>query len=257
MDLEAYRVADFAYPWGLIMRRILCATFAIVGFASVSSAADLPVKAPVYRAPVAVSHTWTGCYLGGNAGYGWARVNWYDPQFLADTGSNTSNGAVAGGQIGCDYQTGNIVVGVQGMLDWANMDGSHIYSLGSPFYTDHTKVSWFATLTGRIGYAVLPAALIYAKGGAAWVADTFTETCPAAGCPGEAKSTRSGWTLGGGLEYRFHPNWSVFVEYNYMDFGRRRSTITYVNQTTFNYDIKQEMQTVLVGLNYRFGGGMF
>jgi len=141
------------------------------------------------------------------------------------------------------------------MFDWANLDGSHVYSLGAPFYTDHTKVSWLATLTGRMGYAVHPAALIYVRGGAAWVRDTFTETCPAPGCPGEAKSTRSGWTLGGGIEYRFQPNWSVFVEYAYMDFGRRRSTITYADLTTFNYDIKQDVQTVLFGINYRFGGG--
>jgi len=140
------------------------------------------------------------------------------------------------------------------MRDWASLDGSHPYA-SDPFYTDHSKVTSFATLTGRLGYAVQPASLLYVKGGAAWVRDKFTETCSDSSiCPGSAKSSRTGWTIGGGWEYRFAPSWSAFVEYNYMDFGRKTSTLVYTDGSIYDYDIKQNVQTFLVGVNYRFGG---
>jgi outer membrane immunogenic protein len=238
------------------MKRVL-SMFAVAAISAagmgLASAADLPVKAPVRSVAAPVS-TWTGCYVGVNGGYGWAHKNWHDFNPYADQGSSTSTGGAFGGQLGCDYQTGAFVFGVQGMWDWASLDGSHPYA-SDPFYTDHSKVTSFATLTGRLGYAVQPASLLYVKGGAAWVRDKFTETCSDASyCPGTAKATRTGWTVGGGLEYRFAPSWSAFVEYNYMDFGRKTSRLIYVDGSPYDYDIKQNVQTLLVGINYRFGG---
>ena len=51
----------------------------------------------------------------------------------------------------------------------------------------------------------------------------------------------------------FLPGWSAFVEYDYMDFGRKTSTLFYNNQTTYDYAIRQDVQQVLVGLNWRWG----
>jgi outer membrane immunogenic protein len=200
--------------------------------------------------------SWTGCYLGGNAGLAAAHNSWFDPQLTFDNGNNSSTGAAAGGQIGCDYQSGNFVFGAQAMFDWANLKGSHLYT-GDPRFTDSNRASWLATLTGRIGYAVQPAILMYLKGGAAFVRNTFTEDCDVsvgAGCPGEAKTTRAGWIAGGGVEYRLAPMWSVFVEYNYMDLGTRTSTLVYTDASLYDYTIKQTTQAVLFGVNYRFGG---
>jgi outer membrane immunogenic protein len=206
-------------------------------------------KAPLAPAPVT---SWTGCYLGANVGYGWSHVDWYDPQAGGDVGSDTSNGVVGGGQAGCDYQSGNFVVGIQDMFDGADVSGSHPYT-GAPIFTDHSRLSWFDTLTGRLGYTPIQSALFYVKGGAAWAHDRFTETCTVAGngCPGEANPTRSGWTAGAGLEYMLAPQWSVLLEYDFMGFGRRTSTLNYVDGTTYNYNIQQDVQTLLVGLNYR------
>ena len=97
-----------------MMHRVQCALLAAVaaiGLASAASADDMPDQARPVVAPVA---NWTGCYIGANAGYGWARKDWVDAG--APVGSNTSAGGLFGGQIGCDYQfASNWVVGGQGM----------------------------------------------------------------------------------------------------------------------------------------------
>jgi outer membrane immunogenic protein len=115
-------------------------------------------------------------------------------------------------------------------------------------------------LTGRIGYTVQPTLLLYLKGGAAWVRTNHDECClpiiPLVPFDdGFASVTRSGWTVGAGLEYMFQPNWSVFVEYDYIGLGERGVTFTPTGPTTgpFVYDIRQNVQMVLVGINLRFG----
>ena len=93
------------------------------------------------------------------------------------------------------------------------------------------NTDWFATLTGRVGYAIVPQALLYVKGGAAWARATYSDVDPSgttyAPFSGQASATPSGWTIGGGTEYAFRPNWSVFVEYDYIDLGSRNVALTY------------------------------
>ncbi len=249
------------------VRKLLLACFGCVAVlaGSPAHAADLGTR-PVYKAPPPIAPlpllSWTGCYLGANVGFGWAPKRWSDDGI--EFASHTATGVVGGGQIGCDYQTGPWVFGIQGMFDGSGMKGDSHRVLGAlgPNVTDETRVPWFATLTGRIGYSVGPMFLVYAKGGAAWVRDRHDECClpPApvvARDDGFARVTRSGWTVGGGLEYMFLPSWSVFLEYDFLGFGTRSVTFAPTGPTTgpFAYDIRQNVQTVLVGLNYRFGWG--
>jgi outer membrane immunogenic protein len=186
---------------------VCAAVFVALGVTS-AAAADLPVKAPVYKAPVAVAPSWTGCYLGGNVGYGWAPTKWNDNGI--EFASHTTDGVVGGGQIGCDYQSGSWVFGIQGMFDAAGMKGSSANLFLDPAggVIDSTKISWFATLTGRIGYTVEPMTLLYVKGGVAWVHSKFTECCQPTVTitdtlgpleDGVADVTRTGWTIGAGL----------------------------------------------------------
>ncbi|MBX9778617.1 MAG: outer membrane beta-barrel protein [Xanthobacteraceae bacterium] len=217
-----------------------------------ASAADLARRAPVVKAPVApvVPSTWTGCYLGGNVGYGRAKAKYFRPSDGANDGFHTADGFVGGGQIGCDYQfAGNFVIGVQGMGNWANLNGSHSALLAP--WTEATDTSWFATATGRLGVTLAPSWLVYVKGGAAWMQNEYTRTLNNGGVVLSAKSNRSGWTVGGGLEWMFAPNWSVFAEYNFMDFGTKRVAFT---PGVFAQNIDERLEVVLVGINYRFTG---
>jgi outer membrane immunogenic protein len=108
-----------------------------------------------------------------------------------------------------------------------------------------------------LGYLFVPQVLGYVKGGGAWT-NTSTQlfgTIPTTFLSEFASSDRTGWTIGGGVEWMFAPHWSVFAEYNYMDFGRQDIAFTAgpgtiglpsVNSTHLT------MQTALVGVNYKF-----
>src|SRR4029079_19686634 len=105
------------------MKRLL---FALVATATVgiapALAADLPVKAPMMKAAV---YNWTGCFIGGNAGGGRAREDYEDPLAVPTwLGGHGASGLVGGGQIGCDFQTGTWVFGVQGLWNAANLSAS-------------------------------------------------------------------------------------------------------------------------------------
>ena len=66
-------------------------------------------------------------------------------------------------------------------------------------------------------------ALSYVKGGAAWTNNNDYLLHQPNGRLSESASfnTNTGWAVGGGLEWMFAPGWSVFGEYNYMDFGTK------------------------------------
>jgi outer membrane immunogenic protein len=241
--------------------------FAALLTASGAMAADLAArpytKAPAMIAPV---YSWTGCYVGGNIGYGWSPTKWTDNG--VEFTSHNADGVVGGGQVGCDYQSGPWVFGIQGMFDAADMKGRGVNRFLDPTgrVIDESKFSWLATLTGRLGYTVQPATLLYVKGGAAWARANFKECCeptvvvfdglgPLA--DGIADKTRSGWMVGAGLEHMFSPNWSAFIEYDYIGLGRETVRFSPINGAPgpFTYQIDQNIHTVLVGLNYRFGLG--
>ena len=119
-------------------------------------------------------------------------------------------------------------------------------------------------VTGRIGVA-FDRALIYAKGGIAFAdEDHFigfngqpfgAPSNPDTNRPG---NTRTGWTLGAGLEWALWDNWSAKVEYNFMDFGTDNVAFTYraggsAPGLVERWDIDQQVHVVKLGINYRFG----
>jgi outer membrane immunogenic protein len=233
---------------------------AVIGLAAgQASAADLqrraaPAYVPQAAPPIA---TWTGCYIGGNVGgiFGNAKAD-----FGSGDRSSDNSGFAGGGQIGCDYQyTGGWVIGFRNMFDGASLsrDRTVRFSTG-----DHATVSlkndWFDTLTGRIGYSFAPSWLLYGQGGAVWAKNSADVTFNGSDIGGLSK-TRTGWTAGGGVEWMFAPNWSAFLEGNYMDFGSNDRRITTPLLTACAsgcaFNTKATAATVLVGLNYRFNWG--
>jgi outer membrane immunogenic protein len=232
------------------MKHILLATVAVAALGSASAlAADLPQRPAYKAAPVMVvpPPTWTGCYIGGNIGgaFGNASAN-----AGASEVSGDGSGFAGGGQIGCDYQfAGGFVIGFRDMFDGTSNKKSGTFA-GGPLVGDVANYNnqWFDTLTGRIGYAVAPAWLVYFQGGAAWVHTSTNITNPAGVQIGQGSNSGTGWTIGGGAEWMFAPHWSTFLEYNYMDSGNT----TYATITGNSITAKATQSTVLVGLNYHF-----
>ena len=228
------------------------------GGAQVASAADMAVKARPMAPPVAFS--WTGCYVGGNVGGLWGRKDWNDTATGIFDGSNDTSGWLAGGQVGCNYQTGAWVFGIQGDYDWTNANHRDVTFVPSSFAAGtllESQMRGLASVTGRVGYS-WDRFLGYVKGGGAWVRDNYAQYSAAGIQLDTASETRSGWTVGVGGEYAFAPNWSAFVEYDYYGFGTRTVPFTFVSTGAFSYneDIRQTINVVKIGVNWRFTGGM-
>jgi outer membrane immunogenic protein len=238
------------------MRRGLLALVGLAGAAMLSGgaiAADM--GRPVYKAPPAgalpVAYDWTGFYIGGHVGYGWADKDWRDAFGLATT--HTADGFLGGGQVGFNYQINQFVLGVEGDISWANLNGNStaVFGLAAPVTQSfNSEVDWTSTLTGRLGIAI-DRWLVYGKGGVAWAGDRYATNRYTFPASVEISDTRWGWTAGAGVEYAFAPNWSAKLEYNYMDFGTKAYSFAPGTST----DIDQQIHAVKFGINYKFGGG--
>ena len=228
------------------------ATFGI-GVWQTASAADLP-RRPEYQAPAVVApvQSWTGCYIGGNIGAAWGSAK-IENATGAGSITPSNNGFIVGGQIGCDYQAGAWVFGIRNLGDWSNLDKRSGIA-GGPFngYSVATKSNWVDLLTVRAGYAMGPAWLLYFQGGGAARNSDVQLFNPAGTQLGEVSKTRTGWTIGAGSEYKFAPNWSVFLEYNYADFGTNGVSISVPAVGTFSGNVETNAHIVLTGVNWRF-----
>jgi len=233
--------------------------------ASQATAADLPRKAPAY-VPPPPPMTWTGCYLGVNVGAARGRFE-LDGPFGGSASRNGDWGFAGGGQIGCDYQFAGsgFVIGFRNMFDGTTNHRSRDFTITTPggTATGHAELKnrWFDALTGRIGYSFASPWLVYFQGGGVWsrVEANIAVITPAAGVfSGSSSDTKTGWTIGGGGEYRFAPNWSAFIEGNYYDFGSRDRVVFTPAATACVagclFSGKTTAVSVLAGVNYRFTG---
>jgi len=237
------------------MKKLFLASIAMVALSAGGSAlaADMPVKArPV---PPPAVYSWTGCYGGGFVGYGWGKsqhrsldpreepgffqafpfvdVSEGDFQRRGDiTPSFDMSGALGGFNVGCQYQFGWWLIGVEG--DWAatNKDGQAFnnflgYNAGAPgddfhFFVSQTTERWMATARLRLGWAA-DKWLFFVTGGAAWSGvevTVFDPVVPAT--TAHHKKTLTGWTVGAGYEYALGYGWSWKSEFLYVDYGWTR-----------------------------------
>lgn len=246
----------------------LASIISVVGVGA-ASAADMAVKARPMPAPPVMTYNWTGCYIGGNVGGGWAKTDQDQIGKVAGTvinpsnpfGSSTGSNVIGGAQIGCDYQfAGNWVVGVQGMFDFGNLNSQHTLPAFPAFYSTNSTKDIF-TVTGRVGYLFTPAVLGYVKGGGAFARidyNIYGFGPPVFLSESANGVNRSGWTVGGGMEWMFAPGWSVFGEFNYMDFGRKNISFVQAPGTIGTADVvrtRLQVEQFLVGVNYKFNFG--
>jgi len=253
-----------------IFLKLTAATSLSMAAASIAAAADLRVvKAPVIAPPAA--YDWTGFYLGGNLGYSVGR-NHSSETFTTAAGPAGSSqsftlspaGALGGGQIGYNWQAArNWVFGVEGDWQWTGQKDSVCISFCVPGIISLSvdqKLSWIATLRGRIGYAH-DGWLWYATGGAAWgrvtESDELFFTIPRAGT---FSHTKGGWTIGGGVETALAGTWTAKLEYLYVDLGSTTDVLTNIptpGGTATETITKQVRDHIIrLGLNYRFGGSV-
>jgi outer membrane immunogenic protein len=214
-----------------------------------AQAADMPRTnpAPSYKAPVEAPFSWTGFYFGLNGGYAWGRSSWSDPLFTPGSGSFNTSGGLLGGQLGYNWQTGSVVLGIETDADWANIKGSTA-GLGGVCLADgagvcQTKQDWFGTTRGRIGYAfgrLMP----YVTAGAAYGDIKALEGT------GNATQTKFGWTAGGGVEYSLDHNWSAKLEYLHIDLGT--ATLFSAAAGTPSLSVPVTDDLVRAGINYHW-----
>jgi outer membrane immunogenic protein len=249
---------------------------------STAHAADMsmPMKAPA--APV---YQWTGCYVGGNVGAGTSGTNFgtvVDPgtylgaadaaTVSADgSGSRNNLGVPAGGQLGCNWQTGTFVLGIEGDFDYFhsnpninNNTAATGISLanGSPVtITQSLTTNYLATIRPRFGIAA-DRNLAYITGGVAFTTVNYAETysdgnaAPGPGA-GTASTSRSliGWTAGTGWEYAFADHWTVRAEYLIAGFPTTDALGTIVapgGTNTLHGSADLLVQLLRAGVNFKF-----
>ncbi|QWG22032.1 porin family protein [Bradyrhizobium sediminis] len=251
-----------------------------LGGAHIASAADMPVKAPM-----AAVWSWTGFYIGGNVGYGWGNGDlslvpgpgWAafgnpatDPGYLVANGSPNLKlrGALGGAQVGYNFQLNNFVLGAEADFSFAGIDGGRTTGFIAPppgalidnrAFNESDRLQWLATFRGRLGYAA-QSFLIYATGGLAVGRHEFSQTIFNAGNfntnAGSVNTTKTGWTVGGGVEAKLAGNWTAKAEYLYVDLGSV-SVFSDSNTApgfglTVNTSSKLTANILRAGLNYHF-----
>jgi outer membrane immunogenic protein len=244
------------------LRAVASATIAVACWSVPASAADLPVKAPTY-AP-ASAYNWTGFYLGGHVGGGWMHKEWNIVDFGGfpgfRIGAGDASGFLGGAQVGVNYQLDAVVVGIEADFSWADLSGPtcNFSAPNTAPLQCQSKADRFGTVTARLGVA-FDRALIYFKGGAAWVHEEHELLFfvnPLLAPTAVVSKSKWGWTAGAGIEYALARNWSAKLEYDFMGFGTSRYLFDFPTlNTALGIEIKQRVHAVKFGWNYKFDWG--
>lgn len=275
----------------MTLRKILCCTAASAALmAGSAQAADLPRRAeapvaPIYAAPI---FTWTGFYVGLNAGGAWrdggrsltpggtflnpAVYPGANVGFLGGGNGDDDTRFTGGAQLGYNWQMGQLVLGIEADFNWINGNGNQSYTTilpvaavtpGPNYVTvNHGRSSNFwGTVRPRVGWA-MDRMLIYATGGLAYADSSNSGSIVLTNGVGQTigaftatnDSDNFGWTLGAGVEYAVTNNWTIKAEYLYVDLNRK--TRTYVDPVNPGYYFTgttgDRFHVVRAGVNFKF-----
>ena len=242
------------------MKRIILTTVSlgVLGLMSPAFGADLPTysKAPAISAPV---YDWTGVYVGviGGGGFGNHNVNdalGTNTPFADYTANYGSQGAMAGGEAGYNWQSGNYLVGVEGDLAWSGIKGSDAIGVSQGAFAitsvDQDNLRWGGTLRARSGFTI-DRWLMFFTGGYAFGDIDHTNTDPVLGVD-RFTVHANGLTAGAGFAYAVTDNLIGKFEYRYTNFNGynhplpTNGVLPYTTETTYS--------VVTVGLDFKFGG---
>jgi outer membrane immunogenic protein len=224
------------------MKRVLLAFVSLAALTGAAAAADLPppVAPNYYKAPAFLpAYSWTGFYAGINGGGGWGSSSWDVPA----TGRFDTSGGLVGGTLGYNYQFGQVVAGLEGDIDWADINGTTTTACPPGCKTTD---NWLGTFRGRLGFAA-DRFMPFITGGLA-----FGDI--QASAPGVAgvDNTNAGWTLGGGLEMSIVGNWTAKAEYLYVDLGHTNCGTSCGVAAGVTDNVSFRTSLVRAGVNYRF-----
>ncbi|MGD9668031.1 MAG: outer membrane protein [Hyphomicrobiaceae bacterium] len=270
------------YIRGSVTALALASSIAAISITPPAEAADLwgaREAGSIKDAPYVAPFSWTGFYVGANAGYAWGDSDYkysqtgdylsYDPLDLAfahalGSGSFSDGTFTGGAQAGYNVQTNGIVFGVE--TDINSFRLSDTQSSGpSPLPVRGAMVSsaekfstdYLFTLRGRLGVAA-DRTLFYVTGGLAVselkFSQTFTHLASGTVESGSVSDVKAGWTVGGGIEYAFTSNWTAKVEYLYVDLGSVGFSTKNSGFPSFgaHHEADLTAQIARVGINYKF-----
>jgi outer membrane immunogenic protein len=235
-----------------------------------SVAIALAISGNAAAATSALAGDWSGPYAGISAGGGWGYQSQHTsilqpPGGGTSTGSTTGpttgpittpgadgqynlSGALVGGGVGYNWQISNFVFGLEGDGSWADISGSD-QTCGSPVHPCGGGIDAFGTVRGRVGIdpgiSLFNGVLLYATGGLAvadvhaW--DSLNTT--------SGSHVDAGWTVGGGIETKITPNWSVKLEYLYAQFD---DPGLFSALPPNPERVRTDVNIVRVGVNYYF-----
>jgi outer membrane immunogenic protein len=271
------------------MSRLLLGSLSVLALSAGAQAADLYRNSErvSFKDPVVYAPGWTGFYGGVNGGYAWgndshvtagvdtALIQVPVPLTAAIDPPFQPSGAFGGGQIGYNWQGvyhPNLVVGVEADIQGADISGDEAQTAatngGSSIVRAESRLDWFGSVRGRIGYDA-GSMLVYATGGFAFggVKDKLAVTASFGGASDTASihedRTATGYTVGGGVEHTLSRAWSLKAEYQYIDLGSdtlsATKTLTVpgvaVVTATGKGEYDHSYNTVRVGLNYHIQSG--
>jgi outer membrane immunogenic protein len=258
---------------GLLVGMVVAASaVATSAMATAAFAADLPAPGPAPAAPAyhPAIYDWSGIYVGGQIGAGMMNDTFTQttttPLLNAGTATKTNPWSVVGGpEAGFNIEFAPVVIGVEGTWTASYLSGTQVQPSLSPGASVYTTSAshWFATATGRIGYAANDI-LFYVKGGGAWMRATYSEqpySFNGYNVMQSINASRSGFTVGGGFEYGLNENLSLKVEYDFFDFGTQTynfSSLSFQPVTggttpvALPVAVKSYASLLTVGVNYRF-----
>ena len=247
------------------MKTYIIAAAAVLTLGSASYASDLPQKKAPIAAPLVTAKLfdWSGAYIGINVGYGKingdianvAFANPYPGDFgpLPDEdGKFMMAGGLVGGQMGYNYQTGNLVLGLEADLDYTGIKGSYAFPNPNGINLDG-EIQSIGTARVRLGYAV-DNILLFATGGVAYgTTKAMLTTVPAPQYTASASKSYTGYAVGAGIEYGLTKNWTIKTEYLYVNLGKRSNTYVFSGaDEAAAADTSLTSNIVRVGLNYKF-----